>query len=99
MADQNIKVDKELLNNLLSLARIDFDSYENLIKDFQAIVDYFSSLQEVETGKVVPLTESSLNRNEFRDDSYQKDLCLPKEEAIKSFPEEEGGFLKVPPVF
>lgn len=91
---------KKDLENLLELSRITLDEAreKKMIGDLEKVLAYFSELNEVETGGVEPLTGGSINENIFRDDNATS-IRLPREKAVNEFPETDGGFLKVPPVF
>jgi aspartyl-tRNA(Asn)/glutamyl-tRNA(Gln) amidotransferase subunit C len=90
---------KKDLEKLAGLARMDLKpkEEEKLLKDLGKILDYFEELKEVNTENVEPLTGGTESQNVLRDDELN--LILDKGPAIEAFPENSGGFLKVPPVF
>jgi aspartyl-tRNA(Asn)/glutamyl-tRNA(Gln) amidotransferase subunit C len=92
-------ISKKDLEKLAELARMDLkkNEEEKLLGDLSKILDHFEELKEVNTDNVEPLTGGTDAMNNFRSDGG--DLNLNKDKAIEEFPEESGGFLKVPPVF
>jgi len=95
-----LKIDKELINNLAELARLDLGGDEKEItENLKKIVDYFEELKEIDTEDVLPVSGGTDLVNEFREDEYDKEKQLSKDKAVQAFPEEKDGYLKVPPVF
>jgi len=92
-------ITKKELKHLEELARLEISqkNEEQLLSDLEKILDYFEELKKVDTGAVVPMTGGTFSQNVFREDNSEN--RLPREEAIKQFPEKEKGFLKIPPVF
>lgn len=92
-------IDKKTIKDLAELSRIKLTEGEekSLLSDLEKILDYFKELKEVSTANVSPMTGGTFSRNVFRND--EDDNSLPKERAIKAFPEKEKSFLRVPPVF
>lgn len=90
---------KKDLDKLAELARMDLNGKEEgkILKDLDKILDYFGELKEADTEGIVPATGGTASENVFREDSA--DLNLDKNKAIEAFPENSGGYLKVPPVF
>ena len=97
---------KKDLEHLAELARIDLKAGEEkkLIKDLSNILDYFKELQELNTDGVEPMTGGTDLKNALREDVLEKDsetgkACLQVGRGKEAFPDEENGYLKVPPVF
>ena len=92
-------ISKEELRHLADLARIKLDPKEEdkLIKDLGNILDHFKELQELDTANVAPMTGGTDLRNVFRGDDERENT--DQGAGVEAFPENEGGFLKVPPVF
>ncbi|MGC9611164.1 MAG: Asp-tRNA(Asn)/Glu-tRNA(Gln) amidotransferase subunit GatC [Minisyncoccia bacterium] len=92
-------ISKKDLEKLAGLARMDLkkDEEGKLLKDLSKILDYFEELKGVDTENIPPLSGGTQMENVFRDDGSEP--VLGKEKAVAEFPEESGGFLKVPPVF
>lgn len=96
------------LEHLAELARIDFQENESekLQKDLGAILDYFKELQELDTDGIEPMAGGTELKNVTREDELassikrqasgiENDIGKGKEQ----FPNKQGGYLKVPPVF
>ena len=94
-------VDKKTLEHLADLARIKITEKEGgkLLKDLKKILDYFDELQEVNTKKTEPVAGGTGLFNETRDDETDKTPGTHRETLIDSFPEKDGDFLRIPPVF
>ena len=90
---------KKDLEHLAELARIDLKAGEEkkLIKDLSNILDHFKELQALNTSDVLPMTGGTDLKNVLREDVLEKDSEIGK--GKEAFPEEEDGYLKVPPVF
>jgi aspartyl/glutamyl-tRNA(Asn/Gln) amidotransferase C subunit len=94
MADLN----KKTLEHLAELARIDLKKgeEEKLLKDLQNILKHFEELQALDTSNVQPMIGGTDLKNVLREDRNVTDDTGKGPEA---FPEKEGDYLKVPPVF
>lgn len=97
-------IDRKTLGRLAELARIELDPKEEgkLLNDLGRILDHFKELQELNTANVTPMAGGSSLKNVFRED------CKPfgglragtnRGEGVEQFPENENGYLKIPPVF
>ena len=92
-------IDKKTLYHLASLARIELDQEKEgkLIHDLEKILDHFEELKKVDTEHVTPMVGDVEPTNSFREDN---DVTrLDNELALRAFPEKDGEFLKIPPVF
>ncbi len=99
----------------LSRIELDGRSEEKLLKDLQNILGHFEELKSIDTENVEPtrlpspegeafggqVAGGTIQKNVFREDGKQTQEAKKekRDELIKSFPEEENGYLKVPPVF
>jgi aspartyl-tRNA(Asn)/glutamyl-tRNA(Gln) amidotransferase subunit C len=92
-------IDKKTIENLAELARLELSKKErdSLLKDLEKILSHFEELKEIDTEGVPPMSGGTLEKNVLREDGEGR--VLPRERAISDFPEEEKGFLRVPPVF
>ncbi len=92
-------IDKKILHNLASLARIELNSEKEakLLSDLESILDNFEELKKVDTEEVVPMALGVELVNIFREDNDV--VSLDNDLALKAFPEKDGEFLKIPPVF
>jgi aspartyl-tRNA(Asn)/glutamyl-tRNA(Gln) amidotransferase subunit C len=93
-------ISKDELKKLAELARIEIppEEEEKLRSDLGAILDYFTELQHADTEGVKPMTGGTHATNVLRDD-VSTETALQNEGALEAFPENQGGLLKVPPVF
>ncbi len=96
---ERVNITKKELRHLAELARIELDpkEEEKLLKDLSNILDYFKELQKLTTANIAPMTGGTDLLNVFRDDTERENT--DRGAGIEAFPENEGGFLKVPPVF
>jgi aspartyl-tRNA(Asn)/glutamyl-tRNA(Gln) amidotransferase subunit C len=92
-------ITKHELEHLAALARIELDpkEEEKILKDLVEILGYFSELQKLDTANVPPMTGGTDLINIFREDTERENTN--RGAGTEAFPESEGGFLKVPPVF
>lgn len=92
-------INKHELDHLAKLARIEIDprEEEKLLKDLGNILEYFKELQQLDTAHVEPMAGGTDLRNIFRDDGERENTNQGA--GTDAFPEEQNGFLKVPPVF
>ncbi|MBI2591560.1 MAG: Asp-tRNA(Asn)/Glu-tRNA(Gln) amidotransferase subunit GatC [Candidatus Brennerbacteria bacterium] len=96
------------LKNLSGLARLEVKegdkeksfgaAQDKLLVDLQKIFEHFEELKELDTTGVEPMTGGTFNKNVFRNDNSDKGGLLA-ETSIEAFPEVDGKFLKIPPVF
>jgi aspartyl-tRNA(Asn)/glutamyl-tRNA(Gln) amidotransferase subunit C len=93
-----MKIDRELLNKIAHLSRLDFDEKdaEKMMKDMTAIVDWVEKLKEVNTEGVEPLTTMSFEVNVLREDEVKEHM--PHEEALRNAPKKDENFFRVPKV-
>ena len=92
-------INKKVLKHLAELSRFDLEGREEekLLKDLQEIVAFFEELKMLDAGGVEPMTGGTGLKNVFRGDEERRDTNIGA--GSGDFPEEEKGFLKVPPVF
>jgi len=92
-------INKKILRHLAELSKFELEGREEerLLKDLQEIVAFFEELKTLNTEGVEPMTGGTSLKNVFRRDDERKDTNIGS--GSESFPEEERGFLKVPPVF
>ena len=81
------------------LARVKLTEKEEkkFSKDLVKILDHFKDLQAVDTEGIAPLTGGHNLKSVMREDKAEpfKDI----EGLRESFPDRDGNYLKVPPVF
>ena len=92
-------INKESLEHLAKLARIKLNAEEEtkLLKDLQKILGYFEEMKKIKTEDIEPLTGGTMIKNSFRKDEECENTNQGK--GVGDFPENQDGFLKVPPVF
>ena len=93
-------INKQTLEKLAELARIEIseNKEEKLLSDLRAILGHFDELKEVDVSDMKPMAGAVELINIFREDESIKSEAEAID-LIESFPEKEGRFLKVPPVF
>ena len=93
-----MKIDREQLNKIAHLARLEFDEKdaEKMMKDMTAIVDWVEKLNEVDTEGVEPLTTMSYEINVMREDEVKDHL--PHDRALVNAPKKDDDYFRVPKV-
>ncbi|HYC84129.1 MAG TPA: Asp-tRNA(Asn)/Glu-tRNA(Gln) amidotransferase subunit GatC [Chryseosolibacter sp.] len=93
-----MKIDRELLDKIAHLARLEFDEKDaqKMMDDMTAIVNWVEKLNEVNTDGIEPLTTMSHEINVFRKDEVgnQLDHTL----ALKNAPKKDVDYFRVPKV-
>lgn len=92
-------INQKVLKHLANLARIELSDREEkkLLDDLRSILAYFEKLEELDTKNISAMNGGTALENVFREDGSRIDT--QKQRGSESFPEESGGFLKVPSVF
>ena len=93
-----MKIDKETLNKIAHLARLEFNdnNTEKMLKDMNGMIAFVEKLNEVNTDGVEPLTTMSHEVNALRDDEIKPHLS--HERALKNAPRKDSDFFRVPKV-
>ena len=93
-----MKITAEQVRHVARLARLEIDpaSVEKLAGELATILAYVDKLNEVDTRGVTPTAHAIALTNAFRDDRVREHL--PREEALKNAPSQEGGSFMVPKV-
>lgn len=93
-----MKIDKELVDKIAHLARLEFrDEQKNKIEeDLNRILSFMESLNEVDTSNVEPLIYLSEEQNVFRDDVVKQNIS--HEEALRNAPKKDSDYFRVPKV-
>jgi len=83
---------------IAKLSRLDIDDsdLDKYVPQLQQILQYIEKLNELDTSSVEPTAHVLPLRNVTREDEVNESLS--NEDAMKSAPEVENGFFKVPPV-
>lgn len=92
-------INKTLLKHLAELSRIELTAREEerLLKDLREILAHFEELQKLDTQDVAPMAGGGSLKNIFREDEERPNKYAGA--GVESFPDNEKGFLKIPPVF
>jgi aspartyl-tRNA(Asn)/glutamyl-tRNA(Gln) amidotransferase subunit C len=93
-----MKINKELLDKIAHLARLEFDEKdaEKMMTDMSAIVDWVDKLTEVDTTGVEPLTTMSFEINVMREDEVKEPL--EHERPLRNAPKKDKDYFRVPKV-
>ena len=93
-----IKVDKRLVKEIASLARLDLSEEEMkmFVSQFKDILDYVSVLNEVDTEDVPPAYLSSLNQSVTREDEIEE--SVPTNEFLSNAPQSKDDYVVIPRV-
>ena len=91
-----MKVDKELINNVATLARLKLTPEEEkkFIEDFKEILKSFSAIDKVDTSGVEGAFHSVEIKNRLRDDAVEESLS--QEEALSNTEHKKDGYFKGP---
>ena len=93
-----MNVDKETLNKIAHLARLEFDENdtEKMIKDMGNIISFVEKLNEVNTDGIEPLTTMSHEINSLREDEVKPHISHGN--ALKNAPKKDSDYFRVPKV-
>lgn len=93
-----MKVDKELLEKVASVARLKLTDKEidKFIPQVKDILDYFSVLEKVDTKNVKPSFQPIELKNRLREDKVTEPLS--QKDALKNSTQTQDGYFKGPKV-
>ncbi len=93
-----MQIDKETLNKIAHLARLEFDENdsEKMMKDMTNIISFVEKLDELNTDGVEPLTTMSHEVNSLRNDEVKPHL--DHNDALKGAPKKDSDYFRVPKV-
>lgn len=93
-----MKITEEIVKKTAHLARLAFTPEEEktIAEDLQKMVDWVDKLKEVDTEGIEPLTNMSMEINQFREDKVGEHL--PTANALKNAPKKDSSFFRVPKV-
>lgn len=92
-----MKVTKETIRNIAHLARLDLTEKteeENMLQDFNKILDWMDKLNEVDTDHVTPLIHMSSEVNIMREDHAEN--TLRHADALINAPKKDSDYFRVP---
>lgn len=94
-------INKKTLEYLAELSRIELEekSEEKLLNDLQKILEHFEELKEVDIENIEPMAGGTIEKNVFREDKENPKSEVQTSKLTNAFPDEEKGYLKVPPIF
>ena len=89
----------EMVKHVALLVRLGITEEEarEFSHQFNAIIDYFHLLNEVDTASVPPANASGPSSNVLRADQVAPSMS--REDFLKNAPQAEGSFVRVPGVF
>lgn len=92
-------IDENEIDHLAQLARLELypEEKQRFAKDLQAILGYFEELKSLDTQGVAPMNGGTLLQNVLRDDNARHNTN--RGAGAEEFPERQGNYLKVPPIF
>jgi aspartyl-tRNA(Asn)/glutamyl-tRNA(Gln) amidotransferase subunit C len=95
---QEVQIDKKLVKEIASLARLDLTNEETqmFVSQFKDILDYVSILNEVETDNVPPAYLSSANKSVTREDEIEE--SVPTHEFLSNAPQSKDDYVVIPRV-
>ncbi|UII29276.1 Asp-tRNA(Asn)/Glu-tRNA(Gln) amidotransferase subunit GatC [Fulvivirga maritima] len=93
-----MNIDKDLLNKIAHLARLEFDesTAEEMMADMTKILTWVEKLNELDTDDIEPLTTMSHEVNVLREDEVKPHLS--HERALKNAPKKDSDYFRVPKV-
>lgn len=93
-----MSVTKDDVRYVADLARLQFteEETENLVDDLNSILEYMTTLEELDTGDVEPLEHVIDLEYRFREDKAEEPLS--HEDALKNAPDVDSDYFRVPRV-
>lgn len=93
-----MKVDKDTLEKIAHLARLNFDENEeqSMLESMSDILTWVEKLNELDTEGVEPLTHMASEVNSLREDKLGEHLS--HENALKNAPKKDADYIRVPKV-
>lgn len=93
-----MKVDKDTLNKIAHLARLEFDEkdMDKTLSDMNTMISFVEKLNELDTHGVAPLTTMSHEINSLREDEVKPHLNHA--EVLKNAPKKDLDYFRVPKV-
>lgn len=91
-----MKVDKDLINRIASVARLSLTDKEKeeFVSQLKEVLENFSKLDEVDTKNTQPSFQPVELKNALRDDKTEK--CLSQQDALRNTPHKKDGYFKGP---
>jgi aspartyl-tRNA(Asn)/glutamyl-tRNA(Gln) amidotransferase subunit C len=91
-------IDAGMVKHVAYLVRLGISEEQarDFSRQFNAIIDYFQMLNEVDTSRTVPATQLTATRSVMRPDKARP--SMDREAFLLNAPHREGGYVKVPTV-
>jgi len=92
------KIDKDTVDKLATLSRLEFDGKEKeeIIHDLSRMLDFVGKLNEMDTSGVEPLIYMNDEKNTLREDGAKQEIT--QKEALGNAPKKDSDYFKVPKV-
>jgi aspartyl-tRNA(Asn)/glutamyl-tRNA(Gln) amidotransferase subunit C len=92
-------IDAEMVKHVAYLVRLGLEEEEAqaFSHQFSDIIDYFHLLNEVDTDKIAPASETSSTCSVMRADEVKP--SMPRADFLKNVPHQDGKNVQVPLVF
>ncbi len=92
------KITLEEVAHIARLAKLSLTKKEKekFRDQLEKIIGYFNELNEVDTAKVEPTSQTTGLNNIFRSDETNSEECLTQEEALSQTESSYNGYFKVP---
>ena len=93
-----MNIDKETIEKLAHLARLEFDEKEKaeMIEGMNRMLSFVDKLNELDTADVEPLIYMSEETNVLRPDVIKHEIT--QKEALQNAPKHDGYYFKAPKV-
>ena len=92
------KLSKSDVEHVANLAKLELTQaeIEKFRQQLSKVIAYFEELNEVDTSKVEPTSQTTGLENVFREDEVKTQDCLSQEEALSGTEAMHKGLFKVP---
>jgi aspartyl-tRNA(Asn)/glutamyl-tRNA(Gln) amidotransferase subunit C len=95
----DFSIDADMVKHVAFLVRLGIqeDEAQAFSHQFSSIIDYFHTLNEVDTSDIPPACETSNTHSVMRADAVRP--SMPREDFLKNVPHRDGDHVQVPLVF
>ena len=96
---ESFAIDADMVKHVAFLVRLGIleEEAQAFSHQFNAIIDYFHLLNEVDTQDVILACETSNTHGVMRPDEVRP--SMPRQDFMKNVPHQDGAFVQVPLVF
>ncbi|SMO69386.1 Asp-tRNA(Asn)/Glu-tRNA(Gln) amidotransferase subunit GatC [Solitalea koreensis] len=88
-----MKIDKNVVEKIAHLARLDVEDVDKSVADLSKILTFMEKLNELDTENVEPLIYMTDEVNVFRKDEVKQDITT--DEALKNAPKRNENYFRV----